>query len=321
MASTTDLQRRACEPLVDRPHAYVLSRLAGSSMPMPDNPEWPMPRANAVTYLLGTRFYRMAYVEFGNPAVLCVHGLTRNGRDFDTLAEALADRFHVICPDLPGRGKSEWLPEPMAYQPPSYVVALAHLLAALNKPVAWVGTSLGGICGMLTAAAQGTPITRLVLNDIGPHIPVAALQRIRAYMLDAPERFETMAAMTAHLRTVHAPFGALSDAQWAALARHSGRPVLGESGGGAFAMHYDPRIIEPMRAPIQLDVDLWPVWEQIEVPRLVIRGESSDLLLEETYDRMREEGAQGHVVVDAGHAPALMDAPTIAVIRAFLTEG
>jgi pimeloyl-ACP methyl ester carboxylesterase len=282
-----------------------------------------MARSNAVTYLLGTRFYRMAYVEFGNPAapaVLCVHGLTRNGRDFDPLAEALADRFHVICPDLPGRGKSDWLAEPLAYQPPSYVVALAHLLAALGKPVAWVGTSLGGICGMMSAAAQGAPITRLALNDVGPFIPAAALQRIREYMLAAPERFATMGALAAHLRVVHAPFGRLSDAQWAYLARQSARPVLGE-GGGAFAMHYDPRIVEPLRHPVPLDVDLWPVWERIEVPRLVIRGESSDLLLPETYERMLAEGAHGHVVAEAGHAPALMDEPTIAVIRAFLLGG
>jgi pimeloyl-ACP methyl ester carboxylesterase len=291
-----------------------------------------MARSNAVTYLLGTRFHRMSYVEFGNPAapaVLCVHGLTRNGRDFDPLAEALADRFHVICPDLPGRGKSDWLAEPMAYQPPSYVIALAHLLAALGKPVAWVGTSLGGICGMMTAAAQGAPVTRLVLNDIGPHIPAAALQRIRTYMLEAPERFPNMAALQAHLRLIHAPFGPLTDAQWGFLARHSARAVLGDTGGasaggasagGALAMHYDPRIIEPMRNPVQLDVDLWPVWERIEIPRLVIRGASSDLLLPDTYERMLEEGAQGHVVADAGHAPALMDEATIAVIRAFLLK-
>ena len=114
-----------------------------------------MARSGSVNYLFGTRFYKMAFVEFGNPAapaVVCVHGLTRNGRDFDQLAEALSDRFHVICPDLPGRGKSEWLPDGLAYQPPTYVVALAHLLAQINKPVAWVGTSLGGICGMMIAA-------------------------------------------------------------------------------------------------------------------------------------------------------------------------
>jgi pimeloyl-ACP methyl ester carboxylesterase len=280
-----------------------------------------MARANSVQYLLGTKFYKMAYVEFGNPAapaVLCVHGLTRNGRDFDALAAALEDRFHVICPDLPGRGKSDWLAEPMAYQPPSYVVALSHLLAALGKKVSWVGTSLGGICGMMVAAAQNTPITRMVLNDVGPLIPAGSLKRIRDYMTAAPERFVSMAALEAYLREVHAPFGKLTDAQWAQLARFSARSVLDQTGAGALAMHFDPKIIEPMRGTVPLDVDLWPLWELIKMPVLAIRGEQSDLLLPETFERMLKDGAKGYVVPEAGHAPALMDAPSIAAVRAFL---
>jgi pimeloyl-ACP methyl ester carboxylesterase len=280
-----------------------------------------MARSNAVTYLLGTKFHKMAYVEFGNPAapaVLCVHGLTRNGRDFDVLAEALADRFHVFCPDLPGRGKSDWLGEAMSYQPPSYVVALAHLLAVIGKPVSWVGTSLGGICGMMVAAAQNTPVNRLVLNDVGPHIPAPALKRIGDYMARAPARFASMAALEAHLRDIHAPFGNLSDAQWAQLARFSGRSVLDQTGAGAFAMHYDPKIIEPLRNSVPLDVDMWPLWEMIKIPILAIRGAQSDLLCPDTFDRMVEEGAEGFTVPDAGHAPALMDADSIAAIKDFL---
>src|ERR1700734_2357654 len=223
-----------------------------------------MARSNTVTYLLGTKFHKMAYVEFGNPAapaVLCVHGLTRNGRDFDPLAEALSDRFHVICPDLPGRGQSDWLGEAMAYQPPSSVVALAHLLPVRKKPVAWVGTSLGGICGMMVAAAQNTPVAKLVLNDVGPSIPAAALKRIRGYMLGAPERFDSLQALQAYLREVHAPFGKLDDAGWGLLARHSWRRVPGVTPlEKAFALHYDPNIIEPLRATMPLDVDLWPAW-------------------------------------------------------------
>jgi pimeloyl-ACP methyl ester carboxylesterase len=281
-----------------------------------------MARPNSVPYLLGTSFYRMAYVEFGNPAapaVVCVHGLTRNGRDFDTLAEALSDRFHVICPDLPGRGKSGWLPQGALYQPPSYAVALSHLLAALNKPVAWVGTSLGGICGMMLAAAGNTPITRMVLNDIGPHIPAAALQRIKDYMTVAPERFASISALEAHLRVIHAPFGRLTDAQWAQLARFSARPVLDVITGSAFALHYDPKITEPIRDSVPLDADMWPFWEAINIPILAIRGESSDLLTEETFERMKTEGAETFVVPDAGHAPALMDDASIAAIREFLS--
>jgi pimeloyl-ACP methyl ester carboxylesterase len=283
-----------------------------------------MARSGSVGYLLGTRFHKMAFVEFGNPAapaVVCVHGLTRTGRDFDALAEALEDKFHVICPDLPGRGKSDWLPEPMAYQPPSYVIALSHLFALINKPVALIGTSLGGICGMMLAAAPNTPVTRLVLNDVGPHIPAASLLRIRDYMSAAPDRFPTMAALEANLRQVHAPFGKLTDAQWSHLARFSARPVLDAGGTGTYAMHYDPKIIEPMRASVPLDVDTWPMWQLITIPRLIIRGAESDLLTRDTYDRMVSSGAEGYVVPEAGHAPALMDYEAMARIKAFLLEG
>jgi pimeloyl-ACP methyl ester carboxylesterase len=281
-----------------------------------------MARAGSVNYLLGASFHRLAYVEFGNPAapaVVCVHGLTRNGRDFDPLAEALAEKFHVICPDLPGRGKSDWLAAGAMYQPANYVVALAHLLAALNKPVAWVGTSLGGICGMMLAAAGNTPVTRLVLNDIGPFIPAAALARIRDYMSTGPERFASLAAVEAHLREIHAPFGPLTDANWGHLARHSYRRVPSHDGGGGFALHYDPKITEPIKAAVPIDADMWPIWQAIHVPVLAIRGAKSDLLTEETFERMRTDGAASFTVEDAGHAPALMDEAAIAVIEDYLT--
>jgi pimeloyl-ACP methyl ester carboxylesterase len=281
--------------------------------------ETKMARAGSIPYLLGGSFHTLAYVEFGNPAapaVVCVHGLTRNGRDFDPLAEALSDQFHVICPDLPGRGKSSWLADSALYQPPSYPAALSHLLAAINKPVAWVGTSLGGVCGLMLAAAANTPIIRMVLNDMGPHIPAAALARIRDYMTKSPERFPSIGALEAHLRLIHAPFGRLTDAQWAHLARHSARPVL----GGAYTLHYDPKIADPIAASVPLDVDMWPLWSLIKIPVLAIRGESSDLLTAETFERMRLDGAETLVVPDAGHAPALMDRPTIEAIRAFLSH-
>lgn len=276
-----------------------------------------MARAGAIRYLLGNRFHRLAFVEFGNPAapaVLCVHGLTRNGRDFDPLAEALADRYHVICPDLPGRGASDWLPDVALYQPISYLVALSHLIAFINKKIIWIGTSLGGICGMMAAAAEQAPITKLVLNDLGPLIPAAALARIRDYIGTGPEQFATLAALEAHLRAIHAPFGPLTDAQWQHLARYSARPLP----GGGFALHYDPAIATPIKASVPLDADLTPFWNRLHLPILAIRGESSDLLTEPTFARMAEFGAQTLTVAGCGHAPALMDAPTIALIRQFL---
>jgi pimeloyl-ACP methyl ester carboxylesterase len=273
------------------------------------------PRELDIPYLLEGAFYRMGCTAWGDPhaqPVICVHGLTRQGRDFDALAQDLARDFYVLCPDRPRPGRSAWLPSAALYQPLSYVQALSHLLSFVERPVHWVGTSLGGICGMLVAAAHGQPIRRMVLNDIGPFIPRAALSRIAAYIGDVPD-FADQTALEAYLRRVHAPFGALTDAQWSDLARHSARTLP----DGRPALHYDPALTEPMRAAAPQDMDLWAFWDRITIPLLAIRGETSDLLLEETFTRMGDK-AQTHTVAHAGHAPALMDAPTIAVIRAFL---
>jgi pimeloyl-ACP methyl ester carboxylesterase len=272
-----------------------------------------------VNYSIGETRFRLRGTEWGDPAapvVICVHGLTRNGRDFDVLAAALADRFRVLCPDLPGRGGSDWLPGPEFYVMPSYVAALGAVLRQAGGAAAWVGTSLGGLCG-LALAAGGAGLTRLLLNDIGPFIPAAALARIADYMARAPAAFADPAALEAALRVAHAPFGPLSDAQWADMARHSARPLP----DGRVALHYDPAITVQVLATPPADVDLWPLWGRVSIPRLVLRGAASDLLAPETFARMLAEGARGHVVAGAGHAPALMDAPTIAVARRFLEEG
>jgi pimeloyl-ACP methyl ester carboxylesterase len=273
------------------------------------------PRPHTIPYLLAGAFHTLAFTAWGDPErppVVCVHGLTRNGRDFDPLAGALSDRFYVICPDLPGRGASDWLADPSLYHPLSYVQALAHLLAHIGRPVCWVGTSLGGICGMLIAAAAGTPIRRLVLNDIGPFLPQAALERIVTYTGLDPV-FADLGALEAYLREVHAAFGRLSDAQWAAMARHSARALP----DGRLALHYDPAIATPMRAAPVTDLDMWPVWEAISVPTLTIRGETSDLLLPDTLARMAAR-SETLTIAATGHAPALMDAPSIASVGAFL---
>jgi pimeloyl-ACP methyl ester carboxylesterase len=276
------------------------------------------PRAGRVRYLLADGFHEMAYVEHGrleSPVVVCVHGLTRQGRDFDRLAEHLAAEFRVICPDLPGRGRSDWLSDPNLYQPQTYATALSHLLAAVGEPVLWVGTSLGGICGMLLAAQPGTPITRMVLNDIGPFIPAAALARIRDYMLPPPD-FADLHALEAHLRVIHGAFGVPDDAGWAEMARHSARPLP----SGGVTLHYDPAIADPIRAQEPVDVDLMAFWRKIEVPMLTIRGERSDLLLPETLVEMESSGSASLIIPGAGHAPALMDEKTIAAIGSFLAE-
>ncbi len=273
------------------------------------------PRDHTLPYLLGGAFHRLAFVAWGDPQaqpVVCVHGLSRNAHDFDVLAAALADEFHVLCPDLPGRGGSSWLPDPALYTPLSYVQALSHLLAFIDRPVHWVGTSLGGICGMLVAAAPGAPVRRMVLNDIGPFVPKEAYARIRDYVGLMPE-FGSLNEAEAYFRRVHGSFGRLTDAQWRHMAQHSVRALP----DGGLALHYDPAMTVPLRAAPLADTDMWHFWERIDTPMLVLRGADSDLLLPETLARMAGKAAT-HVVQDAGHAPALMDAPTIAVVRGFL---
>jgi pimeloyl-ACP methyl ester carboxylesterase len=276
-------------------------------------------RQGAVRWLSPAGFFTLRWWEWG-PAeavpVICVHGLTRSGRDFDALAAALAaSGRRVICPDLPGRGASDWLPDPMLYQPPVYVAALSHLLARIDGPVDWVGTSLGGLCGMALAATPGHPIRRLVLNDIGAFVPQDAMARIRDYM-GQDRFFPDLAALEAHLRHVHAPFGALTDAQWRHLAETSARPA-----SGGVALHYDPAIARPILSQKPQAIDMQALWDRVGVPVLLIRGAESDLLLPETAAAM---AAGAHVrlaeIPRTGHAPALMDAQQIALVAGFLAQ-
>ena len=267
--------------------------------------------------------HRMAYTEWGdsdNPRVLvCVHGLTRNGRDFDDLARALADTYRVVCPDVVGRGRSDWLDVKADYGFPVSVNDMVTLNARLNvDEVHWVGTSMGGIIGLVLASQARTPITRLVLNDVGPVITATSLQRIAQYVGRAPE-FATMEAAEAWIREVGAPFGALTDAQWRHLTVHSVRAADGAQGG--FSMVYDPGLGDAFRAaPILEDIDLWPVYEAVCCPTLALRGADSDLLEPVTLGAMAARGPRARTVEFAGvgHAPMLMDGAQIAVVRDFL---
>ncbi len=275
------------------------------------------PRTGQLRAALPGGAVTLRWTEWGpvdGAPVLCVHGLTRNGRDFDALAEALAGQGRrVLCPDIPGRGMSGWLEDGSAYAVPTYLAALAPLLAALGE-VDWVGTSMGGLIGLGQCTVPGARIRRMVLNDIGPFVPVAALERIRAY-LSAPVEFADMAGLEAHLRRVHAPFGALTDAQWAHLATHSARMTA----AGRVVPHHDPAIMTPMQAELA-DVDLWPLWPAVaQRPVLVLRGEASDLLLPETVARMAESaGVHAETILGCGHAPALLDDAQIRLVAGFL---
>jgi pimeloyl-ACP methyl ester carboxylesterase len=276
------------------------------------------PRQHRLRYLLGGAFHGLAWMEWG-PAdgapVVCVHGLTRSGRDFDGLARALAGQGRrVLCPDLPGRGASDWLPDPMAYTPPTYVIALAHLLARLDGPVDWVGTSLGGMCGMMVAAGRNNPIRRLVLNDIGSRVPAEAAARIAAYVQQS-FAFDDIAGLEAHLRKVHAPFGPLTDAEWRHLAETSARSLP----DGRIAPHYDPAIAVPFAQSATGPVDLSFVWSLVTAPVLLLRGAESDVLdADNAAEMARRPGVRLVTLEGIGHAPALMDRGQLALVAAFL---
>ena len=268
-----------------------------------------------------TGLHRIAYYEWGDPkndrVVVCVHGLSRCARDFDFLAEHLAGDFRVVTVDLPGRGESDWLAQPLEYVVPTYVNDLVTLIARLDvESVYWVGTSLGALTGMVIAAQPETPIRRYVANDFGPVITAVALERIGTYIGKAPT-FSSFADAEAYVRAVSAPFGPHTDAKWRTLTEHVVRPLP----DGGFRMHYDPKIAEPYNAqrPFK-DTDLWAVWDAVRAPTLLLRGAESDLLTHETALEMTRRGPKAELVEfpGVGHAPTLLAATQIAPIREFL---
>lgn len=267
--------------------------------------------------------HRMAYVEWGDArnrdVLVCVHGLTRSGRDFDELARALCGHFRVVCPDLAGRGDSDKLPDPMLYGVPQYLADMVTLIARLDcEALSWVGTSLGGLVGMALAAQPGNPIKKLVLNDAAPVISRASLQRIASYVGMVPE-FPTLEKAQEYVRSI-SPFGPHSDAQWRTLTEHWVR----QQPDGSWRPHYDAGMAVAFRAsvPEKGDLELWPFYDAIRCPTLVLRGELSDLLSRETTAAMARRGPKAKVVEipGVGHAPTLMLADQIAVVRDFLLQ-
>ena len=266
-------------------------------------------------------FHRLNYYEWGDPAnskvVICVHGLTRNGRDFDDIARALSSDYRVVCPDVAGRGKSEWLTHKEDYAYPVYCADMAALIARSGaQTVDWIGTSMGGLIGMLLAAQPNSPIRKLVMNDVGPFIPKASLERLATYA-GKPVSYESFEAFEQYIRVVSAPFGPLTDAQW----RHLTETTARRTDDGRWGTNYDPAIALPFTRQIA-DVVLWPFWDQIRCPTLLLRGKESDLLLSETAREMAARGPQAKLVEFAGigHAPMLMEQSQIAVVREFLAN-
>jgi pimeloyl-ACP methyl ester carboxylesterase len=266
-------------------------------------------------------FHRVVYWEWGaadNPrVVVCVHGLARNGRDFDVLAEALAPTHRVLSVDMPGRGESDWLADPADYAFPTYLTTLTALIARSGaQSIDWVGTSMGGLLGMVAAAQRESPVARLVVNDVGPSIEPAAIARIGAYVGQAPT-FETFDGIERYTREIAAPFGALTDAQWRYLTATNVR----RGPDGRWCMAYDPAIAHAFKAA-PAPQDLWGVWDAIRCPTLVLRGAQSDLLSAATAGQMALRGPRARVVEveGVGHAPMLLDAEQMAPVLAFVRE-
>ncbi|BDI05702.1 alpha/beta fold hydrolase [Sphaerotilus microaerophilus] len=286
------------------------------------------PRLHHVACLDPKGLHRMAYWEWGDPAnprvVVCAHGLSRQGRDFDTLAAALAPRWRVICPDVVGRGHSDRLADPMGYVIPTYVADMVTLVARLNvERVAWVGTSMGGLIGLGLAALKGSPIERLVLNDVGPAIEYAALERIGQY-LGAPLRWPDEQAAADYLWSISQSFGPHTREQWLALTR----PQLRPAPEGGFMSHYDPAIAVPYSAftPEMAkagEAMLWAAYDALRCPTLLLRGAQSDLLSAATAQAMTQRGPRARLVEfdEVGHAPTLIADDQVRSVLDFLERG
>jgi pimeloyl-ACP methyl ester carboxylesterase len=235
--------------------------------------------------------HRIAYQEWGDPnhekVLICVHGLTRNSRDFDNLAQELQEGYRIICPDVVGRGQSDWLSNPSDYGIPLYVTDLLTLMQQLNlTSVDWLGTSMGGLIGMNIACLENSPIKKLILNDVGAWISEKAIQRIAEYLCQEILIFKDFTQVKEYVKKIYSGFGNLTETQWQDLAEFS----VKLNDNGQYILNYDPAISTPFQG-LKIDqfkpVNLWPVWDLIDCPIFLLHGENSDLLLPETIDKMQ----------------------------------
>lgn len=267
-------------------------------------------------------FHKVAYTEWGSNnaarTIICVHGLTRNSRDFDILAAELSKNARVICPDIVGRGESTWFVDPQYYNQAQYLVDLTALIALLGvDSLTWIGTSMGGLLGMYLAAQANSPIQALVLNDVGPVIPRAAIARIAKYACDSQEFFNLEEAQQ-FFKNRCSCGDQLSDTVWNNLTLHS----VMQKPDGSYKLAYDPKVSNGMHKLWFTGLHLWPVWNSISCPVLTLRGARSDVLLPETVAQMRRSGPKTDVVEipDCGHTPMLMTPDQITIISDWLQQ-
>ena len=290
-----------------------------------------------------TGSHRMAYWQWGNPSsahvVVCVHGLSRQGRDFDVLAQSLCARaallpggLRVVCPDIVGRGESDWLADPMGYQIPNYAADMLALLAQLQAQSAittldWVGTSMGGLIGMVVCGQPGlplpVPVHRLVLNDVGPTIQWEAIVRIGAYLGQAGQ-FTSLQEAAAAMWAISSGFGPHTPEQWLALSQPMVKPVSSQP-GSPLRLHYDPALAVPFKqatqaSTMQGEAMLWQLYDNITAQTLLLRGQSSDLLTVATAQTMTGRGPKARLLEFAGvgHAPTLVAIEQVDAVARFL---
>lgn len=265
------------------------------------------PRTGKVRCISQHGFHQVAYGDWGDlhddSLLMCVHGLTRNGHDFDAFAQRWQDKSRVVCPDLPGRGDSDWLNDPSDYHLLQYNMDMTVVAARFGyETYDWLGTSLGGLIGISLAGLDNSPIRRLILNDIGPEIPFSALRRITSYA-GQQNTFPSVSDVEIHLRETLSPFGPMTDENWAQMAKTSSF----ETSDG-FVLHHDPDIMQNFRRYFMfMHFNLWKFWDRIRCPVLILRGEDSDFftagLLEKMIDRLPH--AEAIEFEGVGHTPTL----------------
>ena len=280
-------------------------------------------RRSSVAFPVDGVLKHMAVHERGHAknsrVVVCAHGLSRNGRDFDVLADALASDYRVLCPDVPGRGESDWFASADHYTIPNYIQAMNAMLTEFGvQTYDWVGTSMGGLIGMVMAATPGSKMRRFVINDIGPVIERVSLERIASYVGKTP-LFPTYMSLFDAVQPINVTFGPLTDEQ----KHHMVKTSVQVRPDGQWEFKTDPKIGDAFRAGLaQSAADMWPIWGALKQPILILRGVNSDLLSAATLEKMvaTHPDARAITIADTGHAPMIMDEPTINSVKQFLLQ-